>query len=68
MCLGKHYLGMSNPCLYLLCPVKKILALSAYTVYSHLHSLQSILPVFLVGILMQNLEIEKRQEEKKCDS
>lgn len=45
MCLDKHYLGMSNPGLYLLSSVKKILALSIYLVCSHPHSLQSILLV-----------------------
>lgn len=35
MCLGKHYLGMSNPGLYLLSSLKKILALSTSSVYFH---------------------------------
>lgn len=45
MCLDKHYLGMSNPGLYLLSSIKKILALSTYPVCSHPHAPQSFFPV-----------------------
>lgn len=45
LCLDKHYLGMTNPGLYLLSSMKLILALSTYLVYFLPSSLQSILPV-----------------------
>lgn len=64
MCLDKHYLGMSNPDLYLPSSVKKISTSSTYSV-SILALCKVFCHLFLVCILMQNLETEERWEESK---
>lgn len=60
MCLDKHYLGMSNPDLYLPSSVKKISTSSTYSVYFHPGSLQSILP--FVSCLYFDAESGDRRE------